>query len=47
MVSDDGTAVTYTVTLPPSGVGEHLTGVLRAADGGGYRLATPGDEDLH
>jgi GNAT superfamily N-acetyltransferase len=47
MVSDDGTAVTYTVTLPPSGVGEHLTGVLRAADDGGYRLATPGDEDLH
>jgi hypothetical protein len=45
-VSDDGTTVTFTVSLPERGVGEHLTGVLRAVDDGGYQLAAPGDTDL-
>ena len=46
VVSDDGTTVTYTVSLPERGVGEHLTGVLRAIDDGGYQLAAPGETDL-
>jgi RimJ/RimL family protein N-acetyltransferase len=46
VVSDDGTTVTYTVNLPERGVYEHLTGVLRAVDDGGYQLAAPGETDL-
>jgi RimJ/RimL family protein N-acetyltransferase len=46
VVSDDGITVTYTVSLPERGVGEHLTGVLRAVDDGGYQLAAPGETDL-
>jgi RimJ/RimL family protein N-acetyltransferase len=46
VVSHNGTTVTYTVSLPERGVGEHLTGVLRAVDDGGYQLAAPGETDL-
>lgn len=35
VVSDDGTTVTYTVSPPERGVGEPLSGVLRAVDDGG------------
>jgi RimJ/RimL family protein N-acetyltransferase len=41
MVSDDGTTVTFTVSLRERGVSEHLTGVLRAVDDGGYQLGRP------
>jgi RimJ/RimL family protein N-acetyltransferase len=46
VVSDDGTTVTYTVSLPERGVGEHLTGVWGAVNHGGYQLAAPGETDL-
>jgi RimJ/RimL family protein N-acetyltransferase len=41
MVSDDGTTVTFMVSLRERGVSEHLTGVLRAVDDGGYQLGRP------
>jgi RimJ/RimL family protein N-acetyltransferase len=41
MVSDDGTTATFTVSLREGGVSEHLTGVLRAVDDGGYQLGRP------
>jgi hypothetical protein len=31
------------VSLPDREIGEHMSGVLRAVDDGGYELATPGD----
>jgi RimJ/RimL family protein N-acetyltransferase len=45
-VSDDGVTVTFTVSLPERGIGEPLTGVLRAVDDGAYELAAPGDVDV-
>lgn len=43
-VSQDGATIAVEVTLPESGVGEHLTGVLRAVAAGDFELATPADE---
>jgi RimJ/RimL family protein N-acetyltransferase len=40
-VSQDGTTIAVEVTLPESGIGEHLNGVLRAAASGDFELATP------
>ncbi len=45
-VSEDGPTVTFAVSLPERGDDEHLAGVLRAADDGGYQLAAPGDANL-
>ena len=40
-VSQDGATIAVEVALPVSGIGEHLTGVLRAAASGDFELATP------
>ena len=40
-VSDDGTTLAVEVDLPEEGVGEHMTGILRAVAEGGFELATP------
>ena len=40
-VSRDGGTVLVDVELPERGIGEHMTGVLRAVASGGYELATP------
>lgn len=40
--------VALEVTLPESGIGEHMTGILRAVAEGDFELATPaeGEPDL-
>ena len=40
-VSDDGATLAVEVDLPEEGVGEHMTGILRAVAGGGFEMATP------
>ena len=40
-VSRDGSTVTVEVELPERGIGQHMTGILRAVASGGYELATP------
>ena len=42
-VSTSGPTVTVEISLPGPGPGEHMTGALRAVDGGGYELAGPSD----
>lgn len=41
VISRDGSTVTVDVPLPEQGIGEHMTGILRAVAGGDYELATP------
>lgn len=41
IVDRDGALVAVEVDLPAQGVGEHMTGILRAVAGGGYELNTP------
>ena len=40
-LSDDGTTIAVEVDLPEEGVGEHMTGILRAVAEGGFEMATP------
>ena len=40
-VSEDGSTIAVEVTLPEQGVGEHMTGVLRAVAAGDFELTTP------
>ena len=40
-VSQDGATIAVEVTLPESGIGEHMTGVLRAVAAGDFELGTP------
>ena len=40
-VSQDGTTIAVEVELPEAGIGEHMTGVLRAVAAGDFELATP------
>lgn len=40
-IARDGSTVTVDVPLPEQGIGEHMTGILRAVAGGDYELATP------
>ena len=40
-VSSDGGTIAVEVELPPAGIGEHMTGILRAVAEGGFELATP------
>lgn len=49
VVSSDSGTVAVEVSLPEQGIGEHLTGVLRAVATGGFELATPpgGVRPLH
>lgn len=42
-LSREGAAVVVEVPLPESGIGEHMTGVLRAVASGDFELATPAD----
>ena len=44
IVSEDGPTVTFAVRLPERGDDEHLTGVLRAVDDGGYQLDPRGTD---
>lgn len=44
-VSQDGGTISVEVSLPESGIGEHMTGVLRAVAAGGFELTpAPGTE---
>lgn len=40
-VSQDGATIAVEVDLPEAGIGEHMTGVLRAVAAGDFELATP------
>ncbi len=40
-VSQDGVTIAVEVRLPESGIGEHMTGVLRAVAAGDFELGTP------
>jgi hypothetical protein len=42
-ISRDGATVMVDVELPERGIGEHMTGILRAVASGGYELATPAE----
>ena len=44
-LSTDGTTVIVEVTLPESGIGEHMTGVLRSVGDGAYELEADADTD--
>ncbi|CAN5431614.1 hypothetical protein BH10ACT11_BH10ACT11_12180 [soil metagenome] len=41
VVSSDSGTIAVEVSLPEQGIGEHMTGVLRAVATGGFELATP------
>lgn len=41
ILARDGPTVTVELPLPERGIGEHMTGVLRAVAAGDYELATP------
>ena len=40
-VASDGATIAVEVELPEAGIGEHMTGVLRAVAAGDFELATP------
>jgi RimJ/RimL family protein N-acetyltransferase len=42
-ISRHGATVVVDVELPERGIGEHMTGILRAVASGGYELATPAE----
>ena len=42
-VSQDGATIAVEVELPQAGIGEQMTGVLRAVASGDFELATPAD----
>lgn len=42
-ISREGPTVIVEVSLPESGIGEHMTGVLKAVAAGDFELATPAD----
>jgi RimJ/RimL family protein N-acetyltransferase len=47
VVSSESGTIAVEVSLPEQGIGEHMTGVLRAVATGGFELATPpGGSDL-
>lgn len=41
VVSSESGTIAVEVSLPEQGIGEHMTGVLKAVAGGGFELATP------